>query len=323
MDASNVGKSGNGYRYGYRRRLLPSIVLPASIVGLLSCLGFLGTTIGAKQELAFIGVFILGGATLFSLEATLQFIVDRNGYERSLVEAREYSKKLANSTGVWIWLFPLAWSIVFLLQVPVDGLFPPVVNDISTRYGTSSAFGNYLLEPWRLLTPSVVHAHVVHVAANIFFFWMFAKPLNLLVGRHVLPLVFLTGAFSSIGLRGWLEPFDGNVGSSGGIYAMMASSLVIGLWNLKILPRRYWYRALFLSSLTVVPESLTGFVNPGHIGGFIGGVLISIVLCIKTSGAVAASRITVLRRLGATLGLLSILAAAQVSVTLVRQIISI
>ena len=135
---------------------------------------------------------------------------------------------------------------------------------------------------YRLLTGIFIHSGITHIAFNCYALYVIGSQLESFFGKWKYTIIYL---FS--GLIGGLfsMTFGGNyisVGASGAIFGLMGSLLYFG----------YHYR-VYLGNVVksqilplVLTNLLIGFIVPGidnyaHIGGLIGGALITIALGVK------------------------------------------
>lgn len=135
---------------------------------------------------------------------------------------------------------------------------------------------------YRLLTGIFIHSSITHIAFNCYALYVIGSQLESFFGKWKYTIIYL---FS--GLIGGLfsMTFGGNyisVGASGAIFGLMGSLLYFG----------YHYR-VYLGNVVksqilplVLTNLLIGFIVPGidnyaHIGGLIGGALITIALGVK------------------------------------------
>ena len=157
--------------------------------------------------------------------------------------------------------------------------------------GTSNEFINkyaiykpYILggEYYRLLTGTFLHANLVHLLFNCYALYVIGSQLESYLGRFKYLIVYLfsaiTGSLMSI-------IFLGNgvsVGASGAIFGLMGSMIYFG----------YHYRVYLEEVLKtqiiplVIVNLVIGFLSTGidnfaHIGGLIGGFIITIALGVK------------------------------------------
>ena len=129
---------------------------------------------------------------------------------------------------------------------------------------------------WQVVTSMFTHVAVWHIAFNMLALWFLGPQLELAIGRaRFLALYFLSGLAGSA-LVVWAGPeLGGTHGASGAIFGLMGGLLVLAVKvGGDVRGVLGWIGINFL--ITVV------FVNSiswqGHLGGFIGGLLVAAVL---------------------------------------------
>lgn len=175
----------------------------------------------------------------------------------------------------------------FLIAVNVIFYFVPMLlgNDVYQYiidayciHGPSIRAGQY----YRLFTGIFLHGSLIHLIFNCYALYVLGAQIESFFGRIKYIIIYLfsglAGALLSITLSGNV----GSIGASGAIFGLMGSLLYFGyhyrvyLGNVvksQILP-------LILLNLAIGFIS-TGIDNWGHIGGLIGGIVITMALGVK------------------------------------------
>lgn len=149
-------------------------------------------------------------------------------------------------------------------------------------HGPSIRYGQY----YRLITGAFVHSGLMHLAFNCYALYVIGSQLESFLGKAKFTVIYFVSA-----LFGSLVSmiFNGNVasvGASGAIFGLMGALLYFG----------YHYRVYLGNVLKsqIVPliliNLLFGFVvegvdNAAHIGGLIGGALITMALGVKNKSS--------------------------------------
>ena len=153
-----------------------------------------------------------------------------------------------------------------------------VFLNVFSIHGPSIRAGQY----YRLLTGIFIHNGIFHILFNCYALYILGSQIESFFGKVKFIIIYL---FS--GLIGALfsMTFGGNyasVGASGAIFGLMGSLLYFG----------YYYR-VYLGNVVksqiiplIVANLVIGFISPGidnyaHIGGLLGGILITIALGVK------------------------------------------
>jgi membrane associated rhomboid family serine protease len=129
---------------------------------------------------------------------------------------------------------------------------------------------------WQLVTSFFTHVQFWHIGFNMLALYVLGPQLEALLGRsRYLALYLLSGLFGSLAVY-WLSPVNQpTVGASGAIFGLMGALLVAAVklrGNVQSLLGLLAINAV----ITVVGA---GYISwQGHLGGFVGGVLLGLVL---------------------------------------------
>jgi membrane associated rhomboid family serine protease len=128
---------------------------------------------------------------------------------------------------------------------------------------------------WQLLTSAFTHLEVWHIGFNMLALWVLGPQLEMAVGRVRFLALYLLSALAGSTMVYWLAPTAGStIGASGAVFGLMGALLVVAV---KV-------RGDVRGILTWVGiNAVITFVFPniswqGHLGGFLGGVLIAAML---------------------------------------------
>ena len=135
---------------------------------------------------------------------------------------------------------------------------------------------------YRLFTGMLLHGSIFHLGLNCYALYVIGSQIESFLGKtkYIIIYIFsgLTAALLSITLNGT----QSSIGASGAIFGLMGAMLYFG----------YYYR-VYLGNVVktqllpiVMLNLIIGFMSPGidnyaHIGGLIGGVVITIALGVK------------------------------------------
>lgn len=136
-------------------------------------------------------------------------------------------------------------------------------------------------EAWRLVTGTLVHANLVHLVLNAWILLQIGSVFELLFGSRRLVILYTISAIvASLSSAVHLKDMP-SVGASGAIFGAMAGLLVM----MGTLPVRHrWADALRVQLLVWAAVTIgLGFFservdNAAHIGGFIAGWLVALVM---------------------------------------------
>lgn len=136
-------------------------------------------------------------------------------------------------------------------------------------------------EIYRLLTSAFIHAGILHLLCNMYCLYIIGPQLESFFGKIKFLVIYLFSAITG-NLMSMLFTSGASVGSSGAIFGLFGAMLYFG----------YHYR-VYLGNVMksqliplILLNLLFGFMvsgvdNAAHIGGMIGGVLITIALGVK------------------------------------------
>lgn len=142
---------------------------------------------------------------------------------------------------------------------------------------------------WRGVTAMLLHLNWEHLAMNACAFWMIGSPLRLVVGRVRMWTVFLLGGaignYASAAfniLQTASDRYDMSVGASSGIFSMIGAYAVAVATFRDAAYETVRRRIILLLLLVVASDSMVLMIDPrvdavAHLGGFCGGLLVSLV----------------------------------------------
>lgn len=159
------------------------------------------------------------------------------------------------------------------------------------------------LQPWRLLTVTLVHASIFHIAFNMLALWALGRSLEPLLGRWRFLALYLLSALGGSVLTALLAPTTVVVGASGAVWGLLGAMFVIG----RHLGANVTAIAVLLGInlvITFLPGS--GIAWPAHIGGGLVGALIGVIFARTRKIRQRALQVWLLVAVGA--GLLGLLA---------------
>ncbi len=167
-------------------------------------------------------------------------------------------------------------NILIYLIPTILGQYDSIVNQFCL-YGPLVRLGEY----YRLFTCMFLHADVIHLFFNCYALYILGPQLESYMGRWKYILIYIFSGIMGSLLSITLSQTP-SIGASGAIFGIMGSLLYFG----------YHYR-LYLGGVLksqLIPLivlnllygfMLTGIDNYGHIGGLIGGILITSAVGVK------------------------------------------
>ncbi len=197
--------------------------------------------------------------------------------EDSSIKAEEIFKK---KTPIITYLLILINVIVFAITyIYGSGIEPNVL----VKFGGLISTSNYSFNLSRIFTSMFLHVSIVHLILNMYSLYVLGPQLESFYGKFKFLIIYLvSGIAGNLLTLPLLQSNVVSVGASGAIFGLMGSLLYFG----------YHYR-VYLGTVIksqiiplIVLNLLIGFLatsinNFAHIGGLVGGILISMVVGVK------------------------------------------
>jgi membrane associated rhomboid family serine protease len=158
-------------------------------------------------------------------------------------------------------------------------------------FGPAVAQGDW----WRLITAAFLHASVIHIGFNMYVLWVIGTPVEEYLGRaRFLALYFVSGLAGSAGAL-LVTPLAVTVGASGAIFGILGALLIIE-WQTtgRLAGNAMTWIVINLALSFVISNISIG----GHVGGLIGGILVTLAFANWGRGHAAFGRVGVLGAVG-------------------------
>lgn len=165
--------------------------------------------------------------------------------------------------------------LIYVLSI-LFGQYEEVVNSFCV-YGPLIRLGEY----YRLITGIFLHGNILHLLFNCYALWIIGSQIESFMGKWKYLIIYL---FS--GLMGSLFSITfsnyASIGASGAIFGLLGSMLYFGYHYRVYLGNVIKSQIIPLIILNLVfGFMLSGVDNFAHIGGLLGGVLITVALGVK------------------------------------------
>jgi rhomboid protease GluP len=176
-------------------------------------------------------------------------------------------------------LYPVT-SIILLLQIIMFAIVE--LNGSSRdpqtllRFGAMFALPGLEPEYWRYFSSIFLHIGFDHLLFNSFALFVFAPPLEMLLGKIKYILFYLGSGFSGNVLSHLLhDDVYYSAGASGAIYGIFAAFLFIGLFRKHLLDEQSRKTINVMLGIGLIYSIIFPQINLyGHLGGLLGGFLI-------------------------------------------------
>ena len=179
--------------------------------------------------------------------------------------------------------YPMITYILIFLNVALYFL-PTLFNSYDAIINKYCLFGPRvrLGEYYRLLTSTFLHGNFFHLAFNVYAIYIIGKQLESFLGKFKFLIIYLFSALTGSLMSLIFLNNGASVGASGAVFGLMGALVYFG----------YHYR-VYLGNVVrnqiiplIIGNLILGFLVSGidnfaHIGGLIGGFLITIALGLK------------------------------------------
>lgn len=208
--------------------------------------------------------------------------INKKNFEETKKAEDVFSKKKPVMTYIFIGVCILSYILSAILSNNIFQIDPNVLDNIGGLVNKNYINSNIELIG-RLFSSMFLHAGILHLACNMYSLYIIGPQLESFFGKLKFSIIYIisglvSGIFSVLSLpQGYVS-----VGASGAIFGLLGSLLYFG----------YHYR-VYLSGVIksqIIPLIILnigiGFVIPGidymaHLGGLIGGVLITKAVGVK------------------------------------------
>ena len=141
--------------------------------------------------------------------------------------------------------------------------------DKTILFGPLVAHGDW----WRLITSAFLHASLIHIGFNMLALWWIGAPVEMFLGRaRYLGLYLVAGLAGAAGAL-LQAPTTPTLGASGAIFGILGSMLII---EYRATGRLGGNAMTLIVINLVISFAIPGISWGGHVGGLIGGILITL-----------------------------------------------
>lgn len=166
-------------------------------------------------------------------------------------------------------------AFIFILQLATrafTGTDIPVVFFIKSNELIRSG------QIWRLLTPMLLHASLVHIGFNMYALLSFGANLERHFGHGRFLLLYILGAFAG-NVASFLFTDANSLGASTAVFGLLGAEAIFLIQNRKLFAEQFRSaigNIIFIAVINLVfIGSIANVDNWGHIGGLLGGLMFS------------------------------------------------
>ena len=177
-------------------------------------------------------------------------------------------------------------TLLYMITAIESGNFLDMNLDVLYDYGGLVNFNMLGKDPsklYRLITSIFLHGGLLHFLCNMYSLYIIGREIESFFGRFKYLIIFIsTGIIGNLLTMLFLQDRVISIGASGAIFGLLGAMLYFGYHY------RVYLSAIMRSEIVpiIVLNLLIGFVAPGvngiaHLGGLIGGVLVSKAVGVK------------------------------------------
>lgn len=151
--------------------------------------------------------------------------------------------------------------------------------------GLGASYGPKFLEGqwWRLLTPSLLHGGLIHLAFNLWAFWNAGQFAERIFGNLAFTVIYLLSAVGATLLSVGIHPVTVSIGASGAIFGVYGALLGFALVHRGVFPPELLRQQRNSLIAFVLYNVVFGFTVKnidlaGHAGGFVTGLALGALL---------------------------------------------
>jgi rhomboid protease GluP len=183
----------------------------------------------------------------------------------------------------YVRMYPVTTALIviqLLVMAAMEWYGSSKNNATLLRFGAMFDLPGLQPEPWRYVTSIFVHIGFEHLLFNSFALYVFAAPLERLLGAWRYVLFYLASGISGNLASAWLHnDYYIGAGASGAIYGVYAAYLYLSVFRKDMID----YQTKQTVRVIVVIGFVYSILIPNvdiyaHVGGFIGGLAVSALM---------------------------------------------
>ena len=203
--------------------------------------------------------------------------------EKNYTESKKAEEVFAKKKPIVTYIIMGICILLYILTFLNSGNLINQDANLLYKFGGLVNFGNNYKEIYRLISSMFLHAGLLHLLCNMYSLYVIGPQLESFFGKTKFIIIYLiSGIIGNLLSLAFLQDNIVSVGASGAIFGLLGALLYFG----------YHYR-VYLSTVIksqIIPLILlnlsigffaSGINNFAHIGGLIGGVLVSMAAGVK------------------------------------------
>lgn len=145
---------------------------------------------------------------------------------------------------------------------------------LGAKFNPLIAAGQY----YRLLTCTFLHAGIVHLGLNMYALYDIGTLIEDIYGRlNFIFIYIISGIVSSI--FSYMFSINVSIGASGAIFGLLGAALVVAIKMKHIIGEQFKRSIISVILINIIIGlSIPNIDNFGHIGGLIGGIIVSLII---------------------------------------------
>lgn len=205
--------------------------------------------------------------------------------KKNMEETEKAEKVFSKKKPIMTYIFMAISLILFVFTALESNNFMELNPNVLHKYGALVNLNSMdnSLELYRLITSIFLHGGLVHLLCNMYSLYVIGPQLESFFGKIKYSIIFIgSGIIGNLLTLAFLQDTYVSVGASGAIFGLLGALVYFG----------YHYR-VYLSGVMksqiiplillnlVIGFMITSINNLAHIGGLIGGVLLSMAVGVK------------------------------------------
>ena len=206
--------------------------------------------------------------------------------KKNIEETKKAEDVFSKKKPIITYIFIGICFLLYILTALVSANFIELNPNVLYKYGALVNFemmGKDVMELYRLITSIFLHGGVIHLLCNMYSLYVIGPQLESFFGKIKYIIIFIgSGIIGNLLSMAFLQDTYVSVGASGAIFGLLGALLYFGYHYRVYLSGVIKSQIIPLIALNLAIGFLTTSINNlAHIGGLIGGVLVSMAVGVK------------------------------------------